>query len=50
MTNHDIMTSQNHDEFEDLCTKFDLLMTNINNEFPLCSFITGDFNARCSWW
>ena len=42
---------QNRDEFEDFCTKFDLLMSNINNEFPLCSVITGDFNARCSrWW
>ena len=43
--------SQNHDEFEDFCTKFDLLMSNKNNEFPLYSVITGDFNARCSrWW
>ena len=26
-------------------------MSNINNESPLCSIITGDFNARCSrWW
>ena len=23
----------------------------MNNEFPLCSIIPGDFNARCSrWW
>ena len=43
--------SQNHDEFEDFCTKFYLLMSNINNEFPLCSIIIGDFNAWCSrWW
>ena len=43
--------SQNHDKLEDFCTKFDLLMSNINNEFPLCSIITGDFNVRCSrWW
>ena len=43
--------SQNHDEFEDFCTKFDLLMSSINDELPLCSVITGDFNARCSrWW
>ena len=27
--------SQNHDEFEDFCTKFYLLMSNIKNEFPL---------------
>ena len=33
-----------------LC-KIELLMSNINNEFPLGSIITGDFNARCSrWW
>ena len=26
-------------------------MSNVNNEFPLCSVIAGDFNARCSqWW
>ena len=31
--------------------KIELLMSNINNEFPLGSIITGDFNARCSrWW
>ena len=43
--------SQNHDEFEDFCTKLDLLMSSINDELPLCSVITGDFNARCSrWW
>ena len=43
--------SQNHDKFEDFCTKFDLLMSSINDELPLYSVITGDFNARCSgWW
>ena len=40
--------SQNHDEFEDFCTKFYFLMSNINNEFPLSSFISGNFNVRCS--
>ena len=40
--------SQSQDgEFDDFCTKFDLLMANINHEFPLCSTVTGDFNARC---
>ena len=34
--------SQNHDKFEDFCTKFYLLLRNINNGFPLCSIITGD--------
>ena len=43
--------SQNHDEFEDFCTKFYLLMSNTKNEFPLCSIITCDFDAWCSrWW
>ena len=43
--------SQNHDEFEDFSTKFDLLMSSINDELALCSVIIGDFNARCSrWW
>ena len=42
--------SQSHDEFDDFCTKFDLLLRNINinREFPLCSIVTEDFNARCS--
>ena len=44
-------TSQGHDEFVDFCSKFDLLLSNINNEFPLCSVITRDFNAHCwRWW
>ena len=43
--------SQNRDEFENFCLKFDLLLNKINDEFPLCSVITGNFNARCSrWW
>ena len=39
--------SQNHDKFEDFCTKFYLVMCSINNELPLCSVITGDFYGRC---
>ena len=43
--------SQNRDEFENFCLKFDLLLKKINTEFPLCSVIRGDFNAHCSrWW
>lgn len=42
--------SQSHDEFHDLCTKFDLLLSNINHEFILCSIATRDFNACCSIW
>ena len=43
--------SQSHDEFDDFCSKFDLLLSKINHEFTLCSIVTGDFNGRCSgWW
>ena len=38
--------SQNQDEFKNFCTNFDILLSNINDEFPLCSIVTGDFNAR----
>ena len=40
--------SQSHDEFEKFCIKFDILLSQINDELPICS---DDFNARCSrWW
>ena len=42
--------SQNQDEFENFCTKFDVLLSQINDELPICSVVTGDFNARCSRW
>ena len=43
--------SQNNEEFENFCVNFDLLLSNINEEIPICSIITGDFNARSSnWW
>ena len=43
--------SQSHDEFDNFCAKFDLLLSNINHELPLCSIVTGDFNPSCSgWW
>ena len=33
------------------CVNFDLLFNNINDEFLVCSIVTGDFNTRCSsWW
>ena len=41
----------NQDEFKDFCTNFDIFLNNINDELPLCSIVTGDFNARCyRWW
>ena len=43
--------SQIYDEFDDFSTKFDLPLSNINHEFPLCSIVMGDFNACClRWW
>ena len=43
--------SQNQDEFKNFCINFDELLNSINDELPLCSIVTGDFNARCSrWW
>ena len=43
--------SQNQDKFKNFCTSFNILLHNINDELPLCSIVTGDFNARCSrWW
>ena len=42
---------QNQDEFKNFCTDFDILLNNMNDELPLCSIVTGDFNAHCSrWW
>ena len=43
--------SQRHDEFENFCIKFDILLSQINDKFHICSVATGDFNTRCSrWW
>ena len=42
---------QSHEEFEIFCKKFDILLSQINDEFLLCSIVTKDFNARCTnWW
>ena len=43
--------SQNNEELKNFCANFDLLLSNINEGIPICSIITGDFNARSSnWW
>ena len=43
--------SQSEEEFEIFCTKFDILLSQIYDEFPLCSIVTEDFNVRCTnWW
>ena len=35
-------------EFEIFCTKFDILLRQINDESPLCSIVTQDFNVPCT--
>ena len=43
--------SQNNEESENFCINFNLLLSNINEEIPICSIITRDFNACSSnWW
>ena len=43
--------SQSQYEFENFGTKFDILLSQINDELPIWSIVTGDFNAWCSnWW
>ena len=43
--------SQSQDEFKNFCTKFDILLSQINDERPISSIVPGDFNAWCSrWW
>ena len=43
--------SQSQDGFENFCANFDIFLSQINDELPICSIVTGDFNARCSrWW
>ena len=42
---------QNHEEFENFCINFVLLLSNINNKLPICSIFPRKFN-NCSsnWW
>ena len=42
--------SQAHDEFQNFFENFDILNNNINDEFPICLFVTGNFNASHSKW
>ena len=44
-------SSQTFEKFEDLCTDFNLFLSNINDLNPACSVIAGDCNARLlQWW
>ena len=38
--------SQSKDQFDEFCSSCNMLMSNINDEKPLASIITGDFNVR----
>ena len=43
--------NQSHDEFENFYVNWDLGLNNLNDESPICSIVTGDFNVHCSsWW
>ena len=42
--------SQSQKEFKIFCTNFDILLNQINDELPLGSNVTGDFNAPCTNW
>ena len=42
--------SQNQDYFENFFTKSDIPVSQINDKRPICSIVTGNFNARCSRW
>ena len=39
--------SQTHDEFKNFSSEQNLLLTNINNNQPVCSILIGDFDAKC---
>ena len=38
------------EEFEIFCINFDILRSQVNDEFSLCSIVTGVFNAPCTNW
>ena len=40
--------SQNPHELENFCVNFDVLLNHINDEFPINSIYTGDFDIRWS--
>ena len=43
--------SQNKNQFDEFCSSFNMLLSNINDEKPLASIITGNLKARSkNWW
>ena len=43
-------SSQNNNEFEVFLSNMEKLLSDINKRKPSLSVITGDFNARSSYW
>ena len=41
-------TSQSQEELEIFCTNLNILLSQINDDYPLCPIVTRDFNARCT--
>ena len=42
---------QSQDEFENFCTNFDILLSQINDELPIYSIVASEFRTGCSrWW
>ena len=41
------LPGESQDEFQNFCTNFDIIFSQINYELPICSIVTGDF--ICSW-
>ena len=43
--------NQNLDEFNNFLSNYDRMCSSIALENPMCSFVIGDFNAKCTnWW
>ena len=42
--------SQIQEELETFCSNLDSLLSSINDQYPACSIVIGDFNAKCLKW
>ena len=51
LQNEKCFSSQRQDKLENFCTSFYIVLNQINDELPICSIVSSNFNARCSsWW
>ena len=51
LQNEECFSSQRQDKLENFCTSFYIVLNQINDELPICSIVSSNFNARCSsWW